>query len=82
MICQKNEEKESTCHHVLLKLAKEANVASKQSNIWKIKVIYWENCTHEEPKVSKDKKEETLEVLVSAPQFLEGWLRQTESDPL
>ena len=37
-----------TFYHVLLRLAKEANVVAKQSNIWKIKVISGETCTHEE----------------------------------
>ena len=53
-LSKQKEEKESTCHHVLPRLAKEDNVAAKQMNIWKIKVISRENFTHEEPKVSKD----------------------------
>ena len=46
-LSKQKEEKESTCHHVLLRLAKQANVAAKQRNIWKIKVISGETCTHE-----------------------------------
>ena len=64
---KQKEEKEGTCHHVLLRIAKGANVVAKQRNIWKIKVISGETCAHEELEVSKDQKEETLEVLVSAP---------------
>ena len=66
-LSKQKEEKEITCHHVLFRLAKEANVESKQRNIWKIKFIARDTCTHGEPEVSNDWKEETLEVLVSTP---------------
>ena len=53
-LSNQKEENESTCHHVLLTLAKESNVATKQRNIWKTNVISGETCTHEESEVSKD----------------------------